>query len=525
MTIGDMVVKLGLDPSGLNKGVSESRGILSRLGGSLASAALSGAGFAAGFMSLNAIASGAKWGISLAAEAEQAKVAFTTLLGSGEAAEQMLAGLTQFAADTPFDMPELKTAARQLAAFGVEADQIVPQLKMIGDIASGTGQPIAELAELYGKAKVQGRLFGEDINQLTGRGIPIISSLAEQFGVAESEVKKLVEQGKVGFPELQRAFQSMTGEGGRFTGMMEAQSKTLAGVWGAFTDNAAMITADFFTYLSKAWNFTGLVNQAADWMRETVSFVQDGVTLIGWSFENIGTLAEYGLKRATLSVVQFGGEVSHFFTGTLPTLFSWFGENWRDIFSTAGNFVKTVFENMGENIARIMTSIWEFIWSGGRKSLSLAWTPLLDGFQSTVAQLPDIPQRAIGQLEQSLLDETNRLGNMIGDGLGQAMMESWDNAKAVATPSGAMAMLSPEAGGVTATGAAGATSGPVTARQGSVEAYKLINNAFNNQQSAAESRAQKIAERQLAEVKKTNELLLRVVEGVSDGSSPEEVDI
>ena len=65
----------------------------------------------------------------------------------------------------------------------------------VGDIAAGTNQDFNELAVVFGKAKVQGRLFGEDINQLTGRGIPIIGEFAKQFGVAEGEVKKLVSEG------------------------------------------------------------------------------------------------------------------------------------------------------------------------------------------------------------------------------------------------------------------------------------------------------------------------------------------
>ena len=76
--------------------------------------------------------------------------------------------------------------------------------------------PVNEIAELYGKARVQGRLFAEDINQLTGRGIPIIQELAKQFGVSDSEVKKLVESGKVGFPNIERSFMDMTSQGGKF---------------------------------------------------------------------------------------------------------------------------------------------------------------------------------------------------------------------------------------------------------------------------------------------------------------------
>jgi tape measure domain-containing protein len=103
-------------------------------------------------------------------------------------------------------------------------------------VSAGVQAPVNEIAELYGKARVQGRLFAEDINQLTGRGIPIIQELAKQFGVSDSEVKNLVESGQVGFPAIERAFASMTSEGGRFSGMMDAQSKTTAGLFSTLKD-------------------------------------------------------------------------------------------------------------------------------------------------------------------------------------------------------------------------------------------------------------------------------------------------
>ena len=179
----------------------------------------------------------------LAAGLEQTTVAFTTMLGSAEKANTLLGELREFASSTPLSFENISEAARNLAAFGFEAGEITTELKKVGDISSAIGAPIGEIAEIYGKARVQGRLFGEDINQLTGRGIPIIGELAKQFGVAESAVKQLVADGEVNFGHLQQAFTDMTSEGGKFAGMMEAQSKTLSGRWSTLKDNivAALI--------------------------------------------------------------------------------------------------------------------------------------------------------------------------------------------------------------------------------------------------------------------------------------------
>lgn len=189
------------------------------------------------------------WGVKLAAEAQTAEVGFRVMLGSAAAAQKTMAELTQFAAQTPFEFPELREAARMLIAFGVESDRLIPTLTTIGDISSGLGIPLRELAELFGKAKVQGRLAMEDINQMTGRGIPVIQELAKQFGVAESEVRNLVSTGQIHFQHLERAFQSLAGEGGKFAGMMAQQSATLAGQWSTLQDNASQLATSVGTLL------------------------------------------------------------------------------------------------------------------------------------------------------------------------------------------------------------------------------------------------------------------------------------
>jgi tape measure domain-containing protein len=182
--------------------------------------------------------------INSAADFEQTKVAFTTLIGDAAKAEDTLAKLRVLGAQTPFEFPELADAGRKLIAFGESADTVPETLRRIGDISAGIQAPVNEIAELYGKARVQGRLFAEDINQLTGRGIPIIQELAKQFGVSDSEVKKLVESGKVGFPAIEQAFISLTSQGGRFSGMMEAQSKTTSGLFSTLKDtlNEVLLT-------------------------------------------------------------------------------------------------------------------------------------------------------------------------------------------------------------------------------------------------------------------------------------------
>lgn len=166
---------------------------------------------------------------SLGIEMEQNRVSFETFLGSAEKANAAIAQLQQFANVTPFDTRSVVRAGKALIAFGTPLEKLPATIKAIGDISAGTGKDFNELAVIFGKARTQGTLFAEDINQLTEAGIPIIDEFAKQFGVTAGEVKKLGSQGKISFANLEQAFADMTGEGGRFFNLMEKQSKTAGG--------------------------------------------------------------------------------------------------------------------------------------------------------------------------------------------------------------------------------------------------------------------------------------------------------
>ena len=243
--------------------------------------------------------------VNAAADFEQTKVAFSTLIGDADKAEQTLAKLRELGAKTPFEFPELADAGRKLIAFGESADSVPETLRRIGDVSAGVQAPVNEIAELYGKARVQGRLFAEDINQLTGRGIPIIQELAKQFGVSDSEVKKLVESGKVGFPNIERAFIDMTSQGGKFSGMMEAQSKTTNGLFSTLKDTINEVFLTLGTPINDAIRplveqAIGLVQKLTPLAAEAGKRVKEAVMFVIAAFKSgqILDLLTSGLKLA-----------------------------------------------------------------------------------------------------------------------------------------------------------------------------------------------------------------------------------
>ncbi|QTE36030.1 tape measure protein [Mucilaginibacter gossypii] len=168
--------------------------------------------------------------IKVRGEFEQLNVAYDTILKSKAKGDALFAETVKFAATTPFNLTDVATATKQLLAYGFAAKDITDVLTTTGNIAAGVSVPLGDIVYLYGTLKTQGRAYAQDIRQFTGRGIPIIQELAKQFHVGEEEVNKLVEAGKVGFPEVQKAFESLTGSSGIFYNLMEKQSHTLTGM-------------------------------------------------------------------------------------------------------------------------------------------------------------------------------------------------------------------------------------------------------------------------------------------------------
>ena len=185
-----------------------------------------------------------KSALKTAGDFEQYNVAFKTMLGSAGAATKLLNEIKNFAATTPFELTELVASSKQLLAFNFAADEIIPTLTTLGNIAAGVGVPVSRLGVIFGQVKLAGRLMGQDLLQFTNAGVPLISQLAKNFGTTEAAIKKMVEQGKIGFADVKKALEGLAGPGGKFNNLMIAQSKTLGGVLSNIGDNFTQISLE-----------------------------------------------------------------------------------------------------------------------------------------------------------------------------------------------------------------------------------------------------------------------------------------
>ena len=163
-------------------------------------------------------------------EFQQLEIAFGTMLKSDSKAKQLMDELVVTAAKTPFDLQGIANSAKQMMAYGSTVDNVVDELVMLGNVASGVGAPLGEIAYLYGTLRTQGRAYAMDIRQFAGRGIPIYEELAKILKVNKDQVAGLVSEGKVGFAEVEKVFQNLTSSTGMYYNLMEKQSKSLPGM-------------------------------------------------------------------------------------------------------------------------------------------------------------------------------------------------------------------------------------------------------------------------------------------------------
>lgn len=260
--VADLLVKISADSSDLRKELHASQRQIKSAFGSEAvnssqkslsylkylTAGLAGAGIAA---------------IKFAADMEQTKMAFETLLGSSSEAEKMVKNLTDFAARTPFQMPGITKATQQLLAYGFSAESIIPMLTSVGDAVSGLGgteEDMQSVIRALGQIQAKGKVSAEEMNQLAEKGINGWKYLAEAAGVSISEIQEFARKGALNSTASIQAI--LNGMGNQFQGGMEKQSQTINGLLSTIQDNTIGAARVIGNSLADAFDFKGILKDA-----------------------------------------------------------------------------------------------------------------------------------------------------------------------------------------------------------------------------------------------------------------------
>ena len=178
-------------------------------------------------------------------EIVQQHVALRSILGDVQKADELFAQTQQLALQSPFKFGELNRDVKQLAAFGVEANDLYDTTKRLADIASGLGVDFGRLGLAFGQVKARSWLDGKELRQFAYAGLPLLQKITELYNAegkngrknyTQADVKKMISGRQVSFEDVQKVLWKMTDEGGQFYNMQLVLSETLLGRWNKLID-------------------------------------------------------------------------------------------------------------------------------------------------------------------------------------------------------------------------------------------------------------------------------------------------
>lgn len=184
---------------------------------------------------------------------EDQSVALRTLTGSAVKANMIMKDVIKTAETTPFEATELLNYVIQLKNANVAQLDLIPTMRMLGDIASGVGKDkLPQIVLAYTQILAEGRLVGNNLMQLTNATVPIMNELATNLGIPVSAIFKLKEQGKITSDMVTESFRRMTSEGGQFFNAMDSASQTTTGRFSTLSDVITQLKVQMGTGLLPA---------------------------------------------------------------------------------------------------------------------------------------------------------------------------------------------------------------------------------------------------------------------------------
>ncbi len=169
-------------------------------------------------------------------EFELQNAALAAIMQNKDEADQLFSQITQLAVQSPFQLKELVTYTKELAAYRIENEKLYDTTKMLADVSAGLGVDMSRLILAYGQVKAANYLRGTELRQFSEAGINILGELATYFSELENravsvgEVFEMVSNRMVTFQDVEEIFRRITSEGGIFANMQEVQARTLAGM-------------------------------------------------------------------------------------------------------------------------------------------------------------------------------------------------------------------------------------------------------------------------------------------------------
>ncbi len=247
--------------------------------------------------------------ITTGGEMEKQHIALQSILGDMQNANTMFNQIKELALNSPFTFSELNRDVKQLAAYGVEYDQLYDTTKRLADMSSGLGVGFDRIALAFGQVQARGWLDGKELRQIAYAGIPLLDKLSQFYSkqegrnVSTSEIKTRISNREVSFDDVKSIFWQMTDAGGQFYNMQQVLSETLLGRYNKLKDAWEIMLADFADGKSVIGG--------------TFKFILDQVTNLvqlmhTFSPVVIGAMSGFAMKK--MGTLLAGGAASNFLT-------------------------------------------------------------------------------------------------------------------------------------------------------------------------------------------------------------------
>lgn len=215
-------------------------------------------------------------GIEYNAQIEKYTTGFTNMLGSAEAAQQVMSQIQEDAAKTPFDVESLTKANQYLISAGENASYARNTIMALGDAVSATGggnDELNRMAQNLQQIANTGKATAVDIKQFAYAGIDVYGILADYTGKSTAEVQKMT----ISYDLLTQALQAASEEGGRYYNSMDTQSQTMNGRVSTLKDNVSQLAGLLTGDLSSG------IGVAIGKLNDMVVAAQEAYKLDGWS--------------------------------------------------------------------------------------------------------------------------------------------------------------------------------------------------------------------------------------------------
>lgn len=254
---------------------------------------------------LSFVANGIKnGGIARAMNLENAHFQLQGLLKDEKAVTAVMQNVNDAVDGTAYSLDAAASVASQLAASGMKAgDDMFHSLRAVAGVAAMTNSSYEDIGRIFTQVAGQGRLMGDQLLQLSGRGMNAAATLAKYLGKSESEVRDMVSKGKIDFQTFADAMDSTFGEHAK------KANETLKGAFANMKSALGRIGAEFVSPLIVQ---NGPLVKLLNTLRERINDIKANIGPLANLFVNAVTKMANGLSNF-LSKLDFTGKFKVFY--------------------------------------------------------------------------------------------------------------------------------------------------------------------------------------------------------------------